>query len=193
MQKRNQTKVYGVFILVFLISGSLLSGQTLSMNMWPVEPGKVNYQPLSLSEVYMIESEVLPSRDIDLNPQVQKSQPVVLIAHPAPRRLKLGDAMFEASMISLIALNAADFYSTKQALKYSGVYEANPIMQPVVKNDWAFAAVKVGTTLGSYFVFKSLYKKNKPLAWILSIGTNFALSYVVSHNMKIMNQARGMN
>ena len=55
----------------------------------------------------------------------------------------------------------------------------------------AFAAVKIGVAAASYFGFKSLYKRNKTLGWIVSAATNFAMSYVVSNNLRLIKQAHG--
>jgi len=136
-----------------------------------------------------------PAREIDLETKPLEQTPNVNITHYTAYRTnapKLGDALFEASLISLAALNVADYFSTKQALKLDGLYEANPIMRPFVKNDLAFTAVKMGITVGNYFLFKGLYKKNKALAWVLSLTANFAMSYVVSHNLKMIDFVRGL-
>jgi len=63
-------------------------------------------------------------------------------------------------------------------------------MKPFVKNDLTFAAVKIGMTMTNYFVMKKLFKRNKTLAWIASIVSNMALSYVVSNNMSHIYEAR---
>jgi hypothetical protein len=99
-------------------------------------------------------------------------------------------ALFEASLIANLALNAADYFSTREALQYEGLKEGNPLMEPFVKNDMTFAAVKIGITMTNYFMMKKLFKRNKALAWIASIASNLALSYVVSSNTAHIYEAR---
>lgn len=99
-------------------------------------------------------------------------------------------SLFEASLIANLALNAADYFSTREALKYDGLQEGNPFMKPFVKDDMTFAAVKIGLTVGNYFMMKKLFKRNKTLGWIMSIASNLALSYVVSNNMAHIYEAR---
>lgn len=103
---------------------------------------------------------------------------------------KIGDSLFNASLVSLIGLNIADYFSTREALKHDHLQEANPIMKPFVKDPYVFAAVKIGLTAFSFVNLKNLYKKNKPLAWILSMASNLAMSYIVSNNFRLIQQAR---
>jgi hypothetical protein len=98
--------------------------------------------------------------------------------------------MFEASLLSMVALNVADFVSTRECLKFPHLSEGNPLMKPFVKNDAVFIAVKGGMTIASYLGAKALYKRNKPLGWIASIAGNLALSYVVSNNFRLLKEAR---
>jgi len=103
-----------------------------------------------------------------------------------------GKTLFEANLILMIGLNAADYFSTREALKYPGLEESNPIMKPFVKSPAAFAAVKIGTTALSYIGFKALFKRNKTAAWILTTATNALLSYVVANNMRLIQRARAL-
>jgi hypothetical protein len=103
---------------------------------------------------------------------------------------KLGQAVFTANLIYMSALNAADYFTTRAALRHDGMVEANPIMRPFVENDIAFTAVKAGLSLSSFFILKNLYKKNKALAWVASLAANAALSYIVVNNLKLIRDAR---
>ena len=102
---------------------------------------------------------------------------------------KWESTLFDATLVTHALLNVADYFSTREALKYPGLREGNPLMQPFVKNDLAFAAVKIGLTTGNHFLLKNIYKKNKTLGWVVSITSNLLLSYVVAHNMELINQA----
>lgn len=102
------------------------------------------------------------------------------------RPLNLGKTLFDTSLISLTALHVADFLSTREAVKIPGLREANPLYKSIVKNDAAFAAVKVGFAALTYIGFKGLYKKNKTTAWIMSVAANALFAYVVTNNYKFI-------
>ncbi len=106
------------------------------------------------------------------------------------RAHSFGDIAFEASAISFVGLNVADYISTRVALRYPSLHEGNPYLKNIVKDPAAFALIKAATALGGYFGLKSLYKANRPLAWIMSAAANFVLGYVVAHNFKMIRGAR---
>jgi len=101
-----------------------------------------------------------------------------------------GRSLFNISLASLVVLNAADYFSTLEALRYPGVQEGNLMMKPIVKDPYAFAAVKIGFTALTCYSLKRLYKKNRPLAWAISIASGLAYSYVVSNNLRIIQRCR---
>ncbi len=110
---------------------------------------------------------------------------------PAPRPSpKTGRALFDANLALMIGLNIADYLSTKEALKYPGLEETNPLMKPFVKSPVAFAAIKAGTTALSYWSMKSVFKKNRTMAWIMTTASNVVISYVVVNNMRLVHKAR---
>jgi hypothetical protein len=95
-----------------------------------------------------------------------------------------GDSLYTASLLTLTALNIADYVSTVKALQLPGLEEGNPIMRPFTKNMLVFGAVKLGVAALNFYLLKKIYKKNKTLGWVLSIAGNMAMSYVVSNNMR---------
>lgn len=101
-----------------------------------------------------------------------------------------GSALFTASLVSLAALNVADYLSTCKALKYPGLREGNPLLKNITKNALVFAGVKLGVAVCDYLLLKKIYKKNKTLGWVLSTAANVAMSYVVANNMKMINRAQ---
>jgi hypothetical protein len=121
--------------------------------------------------------------------------------NPAPvvndylqKQLKLESletTLFNSSLIAMTALNIADYLSTKKALTMPGLEEGNPMMKPFVKNPYLFAVVKGGISALSYFSMKSLYKRDKKVAWVMTTISNFLLSYVVANNMRLINRAQG--
>ncbi len=104
--------------------------------------------------------------------------------------ISFGKGFFEANLIAMVGLNIADYLSTRQALKYPGLQETNPLMKPFVKSPAAFAAVKIGTTALTYWSFKALFKHNRTLAWIMTTASNALLSVVVANNLSHIQQAR---
>ena len=97
---------------------------------------------------------------------------------------------YTTSLLTLTALNIADAVTTMQALKYDGLTEANPVMKPFVNNMYLFTAVKLGVTAFNYYLLKKLHKKNKTVAWMLSMTANLVMSYVVANNIRMIQDAR---
>ncbi len=123
------------------------------------------------------------------------SSPVASLAVQRPfRDMFRGErterALFNSNLLAMVALNVADYFSTKQALKIPGSYEANPLMKPFLKNDFAFAAAKAGTTALTYFGMKKLFKTNKTMAWVLTTAVNFVTSYAVYNNVRLVQKFR---
>ena len=181
-------------VLALLVSIPLLSGVSLaypSLSETPLLPsGSLSALMLSAAPAATPEPEPDFSR-ITLNPRLISLTSAQAIIGPSFRGSRFTDSMFNASLLSLVALNVADFISTKKCLKYPHLSEGNPVMKPFVKNDVVFAAVKGGLTIASYFGTKALYKRNKPLGWIVSLASNLALSYVVSNNFRLLRDAQG--
>ena len=101
-----------------------------------------------------------------------------------------GKSLFDANLVLMVGLNVADYFSTREALKYPGLEETNPLMRPFTKSPAAFAAVKLGTTALTYLSFKAIFKKNKTVAWVMTTATNCLLSYVVANNFRQIQAAR---
>jgi hypothetical protein len=138
---------------------------------------------------------VLESVQIDLNREEPAFAPQanLPIVSPFPGFRPSGDvekSLFDLNLVALVGLNIADYVSTREALKYPGLREANPFMQPFVKNPAVFAAVKIGTTALTYLGMKALFKRNRIMAWVLTMASNFLMSYVVASNLQRIQQAR---
>ncbi|MHB8094233.1 MAG: DUF5658 family protein [Candidatus Aminicenantales bacterium] len=103
---------------------------------------------------------------------------------------KFEKTLFTSQLVAMVALNVADYLTTKSALKHTGLQEGNPMMKPFVKNAVLFAAVKAGTTALSVWGMKSLRKRDKTTAWVLTTASNFLLSYVVANNMRLIQRAK---
>lgn len=104
---------------------------------------------------------------------------------------RLGDSLFTASLFTFTALNIADYVSTVKALKHPDLEESNPLMRPFTKSMLLFGAVKLGISALDFYLLKNIYKKSKPLGWVLSIAANLAVSYVVSHNIHKIQAVSG--
>jgi len=118
-----------------------------------------------------------------ISPQILKKTP--------KKSNQLGNSLYTASLLTLTALNIADYVSTVKALQLPGLEEGNPIMRPFTKKILLFSAIKLGIAALDFHLLKNIYKKNKTLGWILSIVGNIAMSYVVSNNIrKIQSVAR---
>lgn len=141
--------------------------------------------PASLPEPLPVEllfEESVPA------PSVRPSIPLGLPVYKPSANV--GKALFDANLVLMVGLNIADYISTREALKYPGLEETNPLMKPFVKNPAAFAAIKFGTTALSYWSMKAIFKKNRTVAWIMTTASNALLSYVVANNMRLIQGAR---
>ena len=140
-----------------------------------------------LTEEKPIESTTPPTTSILKKQEIMYPN---VYGGPNTRSKQVENVVFNANLGYLVAVNVADYISTRQALQYEGLYEANPLMRPFAGNDFALAAVKVGLTAGSVFFLKSLYTKNKPLAWAATIVANLAVSYVVVNNLRAIDMVK---
>lgn len=99
--------------------------------------------------------------------------------------------LFSASLVSFGAMNVADYFLTREAMKYPDMSETNPLLRPIVKNDFTFALYKAGyIVLNSYFLSR-LHGNDKPLAWALSLASNLLVSLAVSHNLEQLDKVKG--
>ena len=158
--------------------------------------------PVGWAEFLPLESRGLPARKITLayeafkeadpllKPKRREIQFATIYSGPRPASTKLESTVFNANLLYMTVLNVADYFTTRAALKYDGMVEANPLMRPFVKSDMVFAAAKMGLTVSNYFIMKRLFQKNKPLAWVVSIATNAVMSYVVVNNLQRIQSAQ---
>jgi len=198
--------IFGIFILV----AAAISSQAAVVTGYRFGPDELSALEYSIIETPFTPQLDTPLAHLDLMPPTE----VTLISSPSPapamnldprsvvlggsisyapplaRRYSVGDGLFEASALSLVALNIADYFSTREALRYPGLQEGNPLMKNVVKDSTKFAAVKIGVAVACYISLKSLYKKNRTLGWAVSVLSNFAMSYVVSNNLRLINWAK---
>jgi hypothetical protein len=105
---------------------------------------------------------------------------------------KSSDSIFTTTLLMNAALNTADYVLTRESLRYAGVAEGNPMMKNIAKDPYVFAAVKVGVSALNFYLMKNLYKKNRTLAWVLTTVTNFAMTYVVGHNIRVLSDAKNI-
>ncbi len=114
---------------------------------------------------------------------------------PLPKRRSFWSTtetcLFGASLVSFAGLNVADYYLTKEALKYPGATEMNPVLGPIVKNSTAFALFKLGYIALNTFGLSSIHRTDKPLAWVLTVATNVLSILAVSHNLDQLKKLRG--
>jgi len=172
-----RTKKAAAIIIAILISAGLATASGTEFT--AINSAILPASSFSLSAVAPVQA----APKININPQREFSGLV--------KGQNLESALFTSSLVALTALNVADYLSTRQALKSSGLQEGNPLMKPFVKNAALFAAVKGGTTALSVWGMNKMFRKgNKTTAWVLSLASNFILSYVVSNNMKLIQKAK---
>ncbi len=145
--------------------------------------------PLNLSQMTTNGTAELESQPFGLTEGTPSPTQEQIIQVP-PRVIDLQNSLYTSSLITLTALNVADYITTIKALRHKELEEANPAMKPIAKNIYVFTAVKLGVAALDIYILKKLYKKNKPLAWVLSVAANFAMSYVVANNFKMIKSVQ---
>jgi hypothetical protein len=100
-------------------------------------------------------------------------------------------AVLPALYVSYAALQVFDVYSTRQALA-QGAREANPLMQPVVKNQTTFWAVKTSAAVGTILAAEHLWKKknNKKAAIAVLVASNAVAAAVAVRNASVLRTQR---
>jgi hypothetical protein len=180
-----QIALFATFATAGSYSGLLTIGETALP--------AANPSPLMALDLYPTADKALPEKNyeaMNLDPRAAAAGSGIPVFRPTFRGSSAGKTLYTLSLVSMVALNVADYLSTKECLKYPGLSEGNPIMKPFIKNPYVFAAAKTALTAFSYWNMKHLYKKNKPLAWVASFAANAALAYVVSNNYRLLGQAR---
>ncbi len=179
-------------LVLFVLAAFIVAAGPLSASEWEIEA--------------LVDTALEPST-FALPTSLPGAMPVELLFEeavpaPAPRlsmplgrpvykpTVKTGKALFDANLVLMVGLNIADYISTREALKYAGLEETNPLMKPFVKNPAAFAAIKLGTTALSYWSMKAIFKKNRTVAWIMTTASNALMSYVVANNLRLIQGAR---
>lgn len=144
------------------------------------------------SELFqLIEEKAFPKNKFNIN--LIKFEPASHSSEYLQKMIKLNrteNSLYTTSLITLTALNVADYFSTLSALKYEGLKEANPLMKPFTKSTFLFTAVKIGLTAYNFHYMRNLHKKNKRLAWAVSLITNFAMTYIVVSNIRMIHEAQ---
>jgi len=177
-------RIFATFTALAALCGFVCASTPASETIMPtaITPAAVIYLAEVSSPVFLIAEP--PAAVAAPSPAIQTAVP----AFRNPGGFSKG--FFEANLIAMVGLNVADYISTRQALKYPGLEEANPLMKPFVKNPAVFAAFKVGTTALTYWSFRTLFKRNRTVAWVLTTATNALLSVVVANNLNHIRQAR---
>jgi hypothetical protein len=157
------------------------------------------------AEVVIVPTALLPPTVVDFGQGTDffpSAEYVPLAATPAPavqfpRPLPglrpsrdFGKSLFDLNLVAMLGLNLADYLTTREALKYPGLEESNPLMKPFTKSPAAFAAIKLGTTALTYWSMKSIFKKNRTAAWVLSTASNVLIGYVVANNLQNIQRAK---
>jgi hypothetical protein len=158
-----------------------------SLDLTPISTHTIGQ--LDLSRLPMNESQQFDAQPFALK-EIRSAPPSDQISQASPKVSNFQNSLYTSSLITLTALNVADYFSTVQALKHKELEEANPAMKPIAKNIYLFTAVKLGVAALDIYILKNLFKKNKPLAWVLSVAANFAMSYVVANNIKMIQNVR---
>lgn len=147
----------------------------------------INLELFQLAKKKYKHGKIKLNLDQDKNISVSTSQRFI------PKRNKLQElekSLYITSLITLITLNIADYFSTIKASEYKDLKEFNPVIRPLVKNPPLYFILKLGVNAYTLYSMEKLYEKNKKLAWVISTVANVALSYIVFNNIRQINQSK---
>jgi hypothetical protein len=198
--KKTLERLVGFLICVLMLTAPAvaLNGESAAREGSQIAPPAAgNMSLLNQGQGFSLVSE-LPIRDSGgfSSPNLEAQNQAVRFSDLRPfiteaeRSQNRGSAFFSATLVSLVALHAADYYLTVQALKYPQCREGNPLMQAVVKNEYVFAAVKLGISYLSVRYLGSLRKHNPVLAWAATTLANGLLSYAVVNNWNVIQKIK---
>jgi len=204
--KKGQTKKTVTTIIVATMAAVIIctspmaasEGITTSRTEGKAMIMRMEYVPIA--EGNLIDTEVsTPSRTIPTSSKQLTLKPVSSQAlNPvSPQRpnftfepKRQGQGGFVAAVACTVALHAADYFTTRHALQYSGLQEGNPFMKKIVNSPLLFAGVKLGVAGLQTLLLKGLFKKNKTLGWVVGTAMNVALSAVVANNFSKIRKIR---
>jgi len=144
-------------------------------------------------ELFQLAKNKNKDRKIKLNLDQSKNISVSDSQRFIPKRKKsqkVEKSLYISSLITLIALNTADYFSTIKASEYKDLKEFNPVIRPLVKNPPFYLILKLGVNAFTLYSMEKLYEKNKKLAWVVSTVANAALSYIVFNNIRLINKSK---
>jgi hypothetical protein len=132
----------------------------------------------------------LPARAADAAEGTAAASPATIVVPARIERALTRPVVLPALYAGYAALQAYDFYSTRQALG-RGAREANPLMQDVVGSSGAFLAVKAGAAAGTILAAERLWKNNKKAAAIgVMVASNAVAAIVASRNARTLRHIR---
>jgi hypothetical protein len=200
--------VLGVIVMVFL-THSFGMGRAISLSL-PLLPNAEVSSEFTLIETSL--EEVRPQLAIDFtnlglvdteaHGLIQNSPPSLNLKNSqlslvTPPTSSLGSkrnnsAFFITAVSSTVILQAADYLTTLNAMKYSSLQEGNPLLKNVVHDPLLFGAVKLCVTGLQIVLLKKLHESNRTLGWIVGTALNAAVSYVVANNISKIQRAQNL-
>jgi hypothetical protein len=123
-----------------------------------------------------------------------KQQQMPILAPPSPTfpTRKKNNTFLITTLSSAAVLQAADYFTSLNALQYSSLKEGNPLLKNVGGDPLLFGVVKLCATGLQVVILKKLYDGNKTLAWVVGTAMNVALSFVVANNIHQIQKARNL-
>jgi hypothetical protein len=127
---------------------------------------------------------------IDPAPVIAASVPAARLSVPKSFWNSTENTLFTASLVAFAGMNVADYFLTREALKYPEAGETNPLLQPIVKNAVTFALFKIGYIVLNTTGLSSMHETDKPMAWALSIATNLLATLAITHNIHQLDKVK---
>lgn len=180
-------------LLPVLVLGMLPALKALPAEHFPTAGSRLTFTPLPPLRALFTRTELLsllpppsaPANRLNLTAPRLSSPPraAEVLVQPSGWA-KAESALFAGTLVSLVGLNIADYLATREVLKTIGPEELNPLAKAFSRNDLALVAYKLGTTYLNVVGLRGIHRANKPMAWALSLISNFLVSYTLASSLE---------
>ncbi|MBN2200029.1 MAG: hypothetical protein JW747_09310 [Candidatus Aminicenantes bacterium] len=127
---------------------------------------------------------------LSLTPRASFASPAAFAPRPLSAAAQAERVLFTGTLISLIGLNIADSLVTRKVVRSLGPEELTPLGQAFAESDMALIAFKFGSTYLNIVALRAIHRSNKPLAWALSLVSNFLVGTALAVSLEQLEGVR---
>lgn len=182
--------------LILLLSATFLmagrsAGEAPGLHLVSPPLPRTLFTPEELSQLYPLRSEDGAPRPglAPPSPDFASWRSTIEPRKPAPLS-GVENALFTGTLVSLVGLNIADALAARKVARTLSPDELNPLTRAFAKSDLALAAFKIGSTYLNIVALRGVHRTHKPMAWALSLISNFLVGYTLALSLEQIENAR---